>query len=518
MATWLGIDIGATAVKAVIVRSAYRRLTLEGMVSVDLEQVAVPASGVEGEAAAALDAQARVREAVRMAVTAVHGGTSAQRDGIATSIDGVRVAIRTLSLPASAQKQLGDVLPFELEAQVPFDMENAVFDYRVLSAPKAGDDRATVDVLAAVAKTDDVRARIDLVREAVLAEPERVGVGPFPLGNLVPYLPAMAEHPVVAIVDLGTTSSDVIVFRGGDPVFARTVSAGTKGLPATASKLAREIRVSLSAYRASGGELPTKLFLCGGGAFVSGAEGFLSGELEIPTELLPAPTLERVGVPDERLAEMPRFAKALGLALGLSGRGTGLNLRRGPLAYERGWGWMKEKVPVLTGLAAVLFVSFVFSSWAKLHAASSERETLEQALAMVTRDVLGEETSSAERANELLNQQTGAPDENPLPHADAFDVMVRMSESIPDSMQHDVEELDVNKGKVTIHGIVGSIPDAQAIATALQTEPCFQDVRITRTSQEVGGKRQKYVLELDIKCPEDVKGAAKKKDASGGGK
>ena len=41
---------------------------------------------------------------------------------------GARAAIHRLPLPATAQKQLGDVLAFELEAQVPFDLESAVFD------------------------------------------------------------------------------------------------------------------------------------------------------------------------------------------------------------------------------------------------------------------------------------------------------------------------------------------------------------------------------------------------------
>ncbi|MEO6573352.1 MAG: hypothetical protein ABIP89_05910, partial [Polyangiaceae bacterium] len=166
--------------------------------------------------------------------------------------------------------------------------------------------------------------------------------------------------------------------------------------------------------------------------------------------------------------------------------------------------------PVLAGLAAVITVSFFFSAGAQLYASAKERSTLESALAIVTGEVLGEATSSADRANELLAQQVGAADEDPLPHADAFDVMVKLSEDIPQSMVHDIEELDVQKGHVVVHGVVGSIPDAQAIATSLRNEKCFQDVKITRTNQVVGGERQKYVLEFELKCPEDVKGTPKK--------
>jgi general secretion pathway protein L len=78
-------------------------------------------------------------------------------------------------------------------------------------------------------------------------------------------------------------------------------------------------------------------------------------------------------------------------------------------------------------------------------------------------------------------------------------------------MVHDIEELDVQKSHVTVRGIVGSIPDAQAIEAALSDDKCLSDVRIKNTTEAVGTDRQKYVLEFDLKCPEDVKAAPKKK-------
>jgi general secretion pathway protein L len=115
-----------------------------------------------------------------------------------------------------------------------------------------------------------------------------------------------------------------------------------------------------------------------------------------------------------------------------------------------------------------------------------------------------------------LVAQTSLSDEDPLPHADSFDVMVKLSELIPPSMTHDIEELDIQKQHVIVHGIVGSIPDAQAIKTSLESERCFSDPKITRTTAQVGGTAQKYVLEFDIKCPEDVKGGAKKPATAAG--
>ena len=495
MPTWLGVDIGHAAVRVAVVRSAYRKVTLEGLFTVDIDEGSDPTP------------------AVRTAVSGALGGTAAG-DGLAIAMDGSRVAVCTLKLPASAHKQLGDVLPFELEAQVPLEVSESVFDYRVLAsdAPAADDERAQLAVLVAVARTEDVRSRIESVKAATGIEPERVEVGGFPIANLVPYLPSLGEEGPIVVIDLGAQTSDVVVLRAGEPVFARTLSHGTAGLPASAALLGREIRVSIGAFRSAGGAVPTRVYLCGRGAFESSAASFLSGELSLPCEQLPAPSIDLGAVDPERARAVARFAKAIGLALGLGGKALGFDLRRGPLAYERGFAWVREKVPVLAGLAAAIVVSFTFSAWAQLHAASNDKDVLEKALAVVSKEVLGEETTSAARATELLGQQTAINDEDPMPHTDAFDVMVKLSEDIPQSMVHDVEELDVQKGHVVVHGIVGTIPDAQSIAGSLRAERCFADVKITRTTQVIGGDRQKYVLDLDEKCPEDVKGGTKKKE------
>jgi general secretion pathway protein L len=493
MATWLGIDIGSASVKVAVVRSAYRKVALLRVASAD-----VVTSGTVGEAA-------------RIAISRALADEPQGPDAVATSIDGSRAAIHRFLLPATAQKQLADVLAYELGAQVPFDLEDAVFDWRLLG--RAEDDQ--LSVIAAVARVEDVRARIDLVKAANAQEPERVGVGALVLGALVPFVPALAEEGAVAIVELGAKACDVLVLEGGEAVFARTLSRGTEGLPATAPRLARDIRVSFAAHRAQGGTAPKRVFLCGGGAFVSGAEGFLSGELEIPVQLLPPGVLD-LGPLTDTPQELSRYAKALSLALTLAGRGTGMNLRRGSLAFERGFAWVRERVPVLAGLAAVLLVSFVFSGWARIYEAHRERDTLETALGMVTKEVLGTEATSAQDAQDLLAKEAALSDEDPMPHADGFDVMVRLSQAVPSSVKHDIEELDLQKGHVVVRGVAGSIPEAQAIASALSDDSCTSNAKIKSTTQMVGSDRQKYLLEFDLRCPEDVKPVPKKKGEASG--
>ncbi len=481
MAKYLGIDVGSTSVRAVLVRTSYRRISIEAMNETDL--AAAPT----------------LADVIRLvAAPLVSPGES-----IAVNLEGERTFIRTIEIPAAAQKQLLEVLPYELESELPFEFSEAVYDHALL---RHGSHEDAVPVFAVVARTEDVRARIALVKDATGEEPERIAPGGLALASLGAIVPELAAAGPVAIIDLEDMRSEMVILERGEAVFARTISRGTAGLPASAGALVREFKQSLAAWRVNDGTRPEIVYLVGSGAGAPGAREFFQGELGM--EVAPLPPVHVDDADEAKLAAVPRFAKALSLAVALGSRGKGYNLRRGPLAYERGYGFLREKVPLLSGLFAVVIFSFLFATWAELRSLGQERETLEAALSSVTKDIFGEATSDPQRATELLDKSTIAADDDPLPHVDAFDVMVQLSQAVPESITHDVEELDVQRAHVTVHGIVPTIPDAQQIATTLKTVRCFQDVKIVRTNQELGGDRQKYALEFDLKCPAEGKDKA----------
>lgn len=481
MARLLGIDAGTTVVRVAVLRTSYRKITLEALGEAD-----VASSGSE-------------LEAVRAAVGAL------KADATAVALSGEKTFYRRLELPASAQKEIASVLPFELEANVPFEMNDAVYDYRVLKrAPGA----EMLSIFTAVARADDVRGRITLVREATGHDPERVGTGPLPLTNLAVLMPEL-EQPFagaapgpIAILDLGETTSDVVIVVGGEAVFARTLSRGTIGLPGTADALSRELRQTLASFRAIGGDPLAGMYLVGGGASAQGAESFLSTSLGVSILPLPVPKLD--GVTPEQRAILPRFAKALGLAAGLTGRARGFDLRRGSLEAERRYPFLREKIPLLAGLGAVIAVSFGFSIMAEMRTLDAEHDALLAELGVTSRDILGEETTDPDHAKDLLEQGPGASDDDPMPHVDAFDVMVALSKAVPKDVVHDLVELDVNRGHVVIQATVPTNKDAEGIADKMKENKCFKDVKIPRTNQYGAETKQKYVIEFDLKC-EDKK-------------
>ena len=152
MAKYLGIDVGSSHVRAVLVRTSYRRIAIEAMTEFDRR------------AAPTLD------EVVRMAASPL----VSPGESLAINLEGEKTFLRRIDIPAAAQKQLTEVLPYELEAELPFELSEAVYDYAIL---KRTSDEGAVPVLAVVARTEDVRARIGLVKDATGEEPERVSPG-----------------------------------------------------------------------------------------------------------------------------------------------------------------------------------------------------------------------------------------------------------------------------------------------------------------------------------------------------
>ena len=96
--------------------------------------------------------------------------------------------------------------------------------------------------------------------------------------------------------------------------------------------------------------------------------------------------------------------------------------------------------------------------------------------------------------------------------------MVQLSKSVPEGVVHDVAEFDVSRGHAIIHGVVPKEADAQktaeTIAEGMRKHACLKDVKIQKV-QQFGTDKQKYIMEMDVRCGERKKKDDKKKAGAG---
>ena len=100
MARYIGIDIGSSHVRALLLSTGYKRVAIEAINEVAIDSV----------------------ESLERAIEACATSLLPHSDGIAVALDGDGAFVHRLELPLTARKQIDLVLPFELESQVPIDM------------------------------------------------------------------------------------------------------------------------------------------------------------------------------------------------------------------------------------------------------------------------------------------------------------------------------------------------------------------------------------------------------------
>jgi len=481
----LGIDLEQERVRVAVLRAAYRKVALEHLVEEAISEHAGPEEALK----ACLDKVGPV-------------------DVICTTLPGGETFVQVLSVPASAAKRLADVLPFELEAALPLELDEVVFDYATLGAAADGQ----LPILAVAARKASVSREIARVLAATGQEPERVGAAQLELAQLLRFTPTLAAvSEPICIVRLGATATDVCLAVKGDARAGRTLSVSVSEFPEAAERLAAQLRQTLASFEAQLGASAERIVLVGEGAALTGMCEFLSARLPVSVELLPPLGLEGVDALDQ--TRVPSFALSLATAAhGL--RRSGFDLRQGQLAFERGYGFVKDKAPLLSILGVLLVLSFVFATWAEGRALRAEKASLEASLELLTQDTFGKSIQDPEEARAELDRLQKAKHEDPMPYLDGFGAAVAIAETLPKDIVHDIEQFEYSKGKLNVRGIVTSTDEAQRVAKALDEHRCIEGTNVSKISQVVNSERARYVMEAKVHCPEDqVEGEKKAKKA-----
>lgn len=414
-----------------------------------------------------------------------------QTDHLSTIVGGDQLFLRDIDLPAAAAKQLNDVVPYEIEAQVPLEFDDLCFDYRLLERSPGKD---SLKVLAAACRTTEVRKQIEVVQSALGSEPERVAAGPIVLANLARVVVELRDSEPVALLNVGLLNSDLVVLVGGHPAFARTLSVGAEAGP---EAVVAALRQSQAAWLSRGAGPFRNMFLTGAERVIEGAAPVLSRALGYSVAPLPAMEVARgdgVGV------DMAGYEKAIAAALGLASGARGLNLRRGPLQYHHSYEFIKTKLPAIAALAGLIVASFAFSVWAQARSLASENASLEVALSGLSQEAFGERIEDADEIIDRLERGEAAQEVDPQSKLDAFDVLVEVSKAIEPAIIHDMDEFEVKGEKVNITGIVSTIDEAKRIESAMAERDCFQEVKIGKITKVVNGDRQKYSLAFEVRC------------------
>ena len=133
-----------------------------------------------------------------------------------------RVLARELTVPKMGLAQIRESLPFQVQEMLPVPVNEALLDFYPVSEA-LGEQGPIVNGLLIAAIKESVLANVNAVRQAGL-EPVQVDLIPFALTRVLVREPY--NRGTVALIDIGGSTTNVVVATNGVPQFVRMIPGG----------------------------------------------------------------------------------------------------------------------------------------------------------------------------------------------------------------------------------------------------------------------------------------------------
>ncbi len=208
----IGLDIGTSAVKAVVLKEQYKSYQLQAL---GVEQLP-PEVIVDG---AIMDSSIVVE-----AITKILHSQKIRLKNVALSVSGHSVIVKKITLPRMSQEELADSIHWEAEQYIPFDIEDVNIDFYIMEN-ETDIDGNEMDVILVAVKKDKVNDYTNLVRQAGL-NPVVVDVDGFAIGNQYEINYGLEIDKVVALIDIGAGVMNINIIQGDNHMLYRDISIG----------------------------------------------------------------------------------------------------------------------------------------------------------------------------------------------------------------------------------------------------------------------------------------------------
>ncbi len=382
MARAWGIDIGRGATKGVLLRKSARGLEL---LKADMEIVDVQPGANESQ----------IDDAARNALAAFLKRNRIRGEKVFVSIPGHTAFNRILRIPPVEAKKLASSVRFEAQQQIPFPIEEVVWDYHLLPRDASSGEDWEVNLFAV--KKDFVEKTMQALGIAGL-EADGIQVSPLALFNFTRY--DLNLRGANVLIDMGAESTDLILLDS-DKTWIRNIpiagsditkqleekfkipfaeaeklklkATGTKQaqkifkvMKPTLAEMSAEISRSIGYYTSQMPDIKFKdIYLLGNSSQLVGLRRFLAESLEM--EVKSIERFERISIAPGAKTDMlnenfPAFGVSLGLAIQALGAADNLvNLlpaaARAAREEKRRRPWFAASAAVLLIMLLTVFVS-----------------------------------------------------------------------------------------------------------------------------------------------------------------
>jgi general secretion pathway protein L len=491
----LGLDLGSHTLKAVELRQ-----TLRGLEPVQLR--IHPRADVEAPIAESLHRFLRMHQLSTEHVTC--------------ALPGDRISTRRLEFPFRDRKRLGQAVPFEVEAQIPFDIEDVVVDWELLEG-----ERNHGVVAATIAQRRDVADFLESLAEAG-CRPRILEAEGLVLGNLASLFELGGTR---LLVDLGHRKTTLCLMVDEHPIAARTIPVGglaltraiaqergveleqaeqskcqegifhtdfnsvSRGALDALERVARGIIHNLeSLEHILGGpavETVQELTLLGGGARLHRIDEYLTDRVGIEAKLLSLPE-DPEGAALVAGGDPVLFGPAIALALRNTARArTRMNFRKDQFAYRTDLASFFTPEMRPTAIMAAICVGLMVIGGLSSSFLESKRADRLEAQAMALYEsvfpdrpaggsavaAMSQAVSEARDRADFLGLYSG--------NLSALDLMTELSMRVPADLDVRFEEVNIDRKVIRIRAAANDYESTDRVVNLLKQEAPFSGAAVS---------------------------------------
>ncbi len=208
----IGLDIGTSAVKAVVLKEQYKSYQLQAL-GIEPLPPEVIVDGAIMDSAVVVDA-----------IRKILSGQKIKNKNVSISVSGHSVIVKKITLPRMSQEELADSIHWEAEQYIPFDIEDVNIDFHIFEN-QPDDESNEMDVILVAVKKDKVNDYTNLIRQCGLT-PVVVDVDGFALSNQYEVNYPLEPDKVVALIDIGAGVMNINIIQGESHMLYRDISIG----------------------------------------------------------------------------------------------------------------------------------------------------------------------------------------------------------------------------------------------------------------------------------------------------
>jgi type IV pilus assembly protein PilM len=206
----VGLDIGSSSVKVVELKkkgSSYE------LVNLGMEPLG-PDTVVDG---AIMDALS-----VSSAIDKIFAENKIKTKNVSTSVSGHSVIVKRITVGAATPDELYQAIPYEAQQHIPFDMSDVNLSYQPLGPAPTG---TGTDVMLVAVKREKILNHTNVLSQAGKS-PVVVDYDGFAVYNAFEVNYDTPPELLVALLNIGASIMNIVIGRGGMPLFTRDVSVG----------------------------------------------------------------------------------------------------------------------------------------------------------------------------------------------------------------------------------------------------------------------------------------------------